>query len=163
MKIGIISDTHGTLNEKLLNFLEPCQEIWHAGDIGNELIFKELQKTKKLRAVYGNIDGTAVRMQVTEYLRFEVEGLKVIMTHIGGYPGHYQPGLRNLIEIDQPGMVVCGHSHILKVVNDPKYKHLHVNPGAAGDSGFHRIRTAVRFELVNGKPSDMEIWELPRG
>jgi len=162
MKIGILSDTHAFLDSKLLDFLKPCQQLWHAGDIGSEDVLNTLRSMAEVKAVYGNVDGTAVRSQLKEYLLFETEGTRVLMTHIGGYPGKYQPGLQNLIEINKPQLVICGHSHILKVMNDPRHKHLHINPGAAGNSGFHHVRTAIRFDLTDGKPSNLEIWELPR-
>jgi putative phosphoesterase len=162
MKIGILSDTHAFLDSALLDFLAPCQQLWHAGDIGSEEVLNTLREMAEVKAVYGNVDGMAVRSQLKEYLLFETEGARVLMTHIGGYPGKYQPGLQNLIEINKPQLVICGHSHILKVMNDPRHKHLHINPGAAGNSGFHHVRTAIRLDLKEGKPSNLEIWELPR-
>jgi putative phosphoesterase len=162
MKIGILSDTHAFLDSALLDFLAPCQQLWHAGDIGSEEVLNTLREMAEVKAVYGNVDGMAVRSQLKEYLLFETEGARVLMTHIGGYPGKYQPGLQNLIEINKPQLVICGHSHILKVMNDSRHKHLHINPGAAGNSGFHHVRTAIRLDLEEGKPSNLEIWELPR-
>jgi putative phosphoesterase len=162
VKIGIVSDTHGAADEKVLDFLSGCSEIWHAGDIGNQKVVDKLGTIALFRGVYGNIDDQDMRMQCPEFQKFETNGAKVIITHIGGYPGKYQSKLLKEIADYQPQIVVCGHSHILKVMFDKKNNCLFINPGAAGDSGFHHVKTAVRFNLDNGKSSDLEVFELPR-
>ena len=162
MRIGLLSDTHGFLLPPLLDFLSGCDELWHAGDIGNWETLQKLQAFKPLRAVYGNIDGQEVRRECPEELVFTVEGLKVCMTHIGGYPDRYSPRGRQLIQTHRPGLFVSGHSHILKAMPDRKYNLLHLNPGAAGFYGWHRFTTAMRFSISNGVPSDLEIYQVGR-
>jgi len=164
MKIGLLSDTHGYWDERYPIYFKDCDEIWHAGDIGSPLIARDLAKIKPLRAVYGNIDSHQERMQFPRYLFFECEGMKVLMTHIGGYPGRYASEIfRELNEL-KPDLFICGHSHIAKVLNDPKRHLLHINPGAAGNSGFHVVRTLMRFEINNGKVENLDLIELaPRG
>ena len=135
-------------------------EVWHAGDLGNLKVMDELSTLKPLRAVYGNIDGQQVRLQAPEYLSFTAEGVKVLMIHIGGSPGRYVKRAKILIEQHHPDVFICGHSHILKVMQDHQNKHLHMNPGAAGIAGFHKIRTMLRFTLDKGKVSDLEAIEL---
>jgi putative phosphoesterase len=137
-----------------------CDEIWHAGDIGSTLVANELAKFKPLRAVYGNIDGHLERLMFPRYLFFECEGQKVLLTHIGGYPGHYAPEiLRELNEL-KPTLFICGHSHIAKVLYDKKRELLHINPGAAGNSGFQVVRTLIRFEINAGNIENLELIEL---
>lgn len=162
LRIGIISDTHGRLLPKVLEFLSATDEVWHAGDIGSEEVVMELQKLKPLRAVHGNIDGTGVRALCPETLLFRAEKLKVLMTHIGGYPGKYYPQSKNLIEREKPGLFVCGHSHILKVIYDQKYSLLHINPGAAGIYGIHRSVTAIRLKIDGKEMKDLEVLDIPR-
>jgi len=162
IRIGIISDTHGRLLPKVVEFLSGVDEIWHAGDIGSEDVFFELKKLKPLRAVYGNIDGTRVRSLCPGTLLFETEKLKVLMTHIGGYPGRYHPQSKKIIELEKPGLFVCGHSHILKVIYDQKYSMLHINPGAAGNYGIHRSVTAVRLKIDGKEMKDLEVLDIPR-
>jgi len=162
IRIGILSDTHGRLLPKIKEFLCETDEIWHAGDIGSAEILTELQKLKPLRAVYGNIDGTSVRSLFPEKLVFEVEKLKVFMTHIGGYPGKYHPQSKKIIELERPGLFICGHSHILKVIYDKKYFLLHVNPGAAGTYGLHRSVTAIRLKIEGKEMKDLEVLDIPR-
>ncbi len=161
-KIGIISDTHGTFDEPLRIFLAEVDEIWHAGDIGSMELADEIASFKPLVAVHGNCDGGAARIVYPEFQSFECEGKQVLMTHIGGYPGHYQPAALHRIRAGKPDIFICGHSHILKVQYDNVYDLLHINPGAAGISGFHHVRTAVRFVMDNGKISELEVGEWPR-
>lgn len=162
MKIGILSDTHSQLDSAFLPFFENCDEIWHAGDIGDVALADKLEHFKPLRAVYGNIDDGKIRVRYPLNSIFEVGGLKVLMTHIGGYPGKYNARTLGLIRAEQPDMVVVGHSHILKVIYDKQWNHLHINPGAAGIQGWHKVRTAIRFQIKDGKPTQLEIFELPR-
>lgn len=161
-KIGLLSDTHSHLHHRVKNFLKDCDEIWHAGDIGDLSVTDELEKVAPVRAVYGNIDGQAVRNRFKEDTIFIIEGLKIYMTHIGGYPGRYNPRARRLIDIHLPDIFISGHSHILKVMPDKKRKLLHINPGAAGNSGFHKSITCTRFILDNGKIDDLEVFDLDR-
>ncbi|MEM0994665.1 MAG: metallophosphoesterase family protein [Bacteroidota bacterium] len=159
-RIGLLSDTHSHLETSIFDYFESCDEIWHAGDIGNVKLVKQLMDFRPFRAVYGNIDGKDIRVDFSENLIFELEGVKVFMTHIGGYPGRYNARVRNIIVAEQPKLYICGHSHILKVQYDPKYKLLHVNPGAAGNHGFHKVKTITRFTLVEGNIKDLEVIEL---
>ncbi len=161
-RIGLMSDTHSYLDESMLAHFSSCDEIWHAGDLGAGRVADQLEAYKTLRAVYGNIDDLAMRQRFPEDLRFSCEGVDVFMTHIGGYPGKYDPRVRRLLSEDTPKLFICGHSHILKIVPDPKLGLLHINPGACGHEGFHLIRTMVRFSVENGKISDMEVIELGR-
>lgn len=160
-RIGLLSDTHGHLDERILHHLEDCDEIWHAGDIGNEEVATTLEKTKPLRAVWGNIDGGKLRIWYRENELFVIDGLKVWLTHIGGYPGRYNPKIRSLIYEKKPDLFICGHSHIVKVMRDKKTPNLlHINPGAAGKTGFHNIRTMVKFDIIEGKIKDLKVIEL---
>lgn len=159
-KIGLLSDTHGYLDERILHHLRGCDEIWHAGDFGTADVAEQLAPVAPLRGVYGNIDGRDVRLSQPLVQAFEIEGLKVLMTHIGGYPGHYAPAARPLLAREQPGLFITGHSHILKVMPDPKLHLLHLNPGAAGRQGFHKVRTLLRFEVANGKVQQLQVVEL---
>ncbi len=162
-KIGLISDTHGTFDAKLMTFLADVDEIWHAGDIGGLETADRIAAFKPLRAVSGNIDGGTIRRVYPLWDSFACEGVGVLMTHIGGYPGHYAPGVTGQIGLHRPKLFICGHSHILKVIYDKKYDLLHINPGAAGLSGFHQLRTAVRFVLREGRIEELEVGEWPRG
>ncbi|MEM9847736.1 MAG: metallophosphoesterase family protein [Bacteroidota bacterium] len=159
-RIGLLSDTHSHLETSIFDYFESCDEIWHAGDIGNVKLVKQLMDFRPFRAVYGNIDGKDIRVDFSENLIFELEGVKVFMTHIGGYPGRYNARVRNIIIAEQPKLYICGHSHILKVQYDPKHKLLHINPGAAGNHGFHKVKTITRFTLVEGNIKDLEVIEL---
>lgn len=161
-RIGIISDTHGTFDDRLREFLKDVDEIWHAGDIGSIEVADEIADFKPLRAVYGNIDGGLTRRVYPLFQSFECEGVGVLMTHIGGYPRRYEKGVVEKIQVLHPKLFVAGHSHILKVMYDPVYSLLTVNPGAAGEYGFHRIRTAVRLIVDAGQMRDMEVGEWPR-
>lgn len=162
-KIGLISDTHNYFDDSLRTFLEPCDEIWHAGDVGNYELLLMLESWKPTRAVYGNIDGHQIRMACPEILYFKCEEVSILMTHMGGYPGHYQPKMKNIIKEKRPKLYISGHSHILRVMYDKAYDLLHINPGAAGIEGFHKVRTAVRFIIDMSDIKQLEIWEKERG
>jgi uncharacterized protein len=162
IKIGLLSDTHGYVDDKLLKFFESCDEIWHAGDIGNMDTVRKLTNFKPFIAVYGNIDDFTIRATCPKEQQFECQGLKVLMTHIGGYPGNYAPGIPYLLNEYKPGLFISGHSHILKVIYDKKFQLLHINPGAAGNNGFHKVKTAVRFTIDQSKIANMEVWEMTR-
>jgi uncharacterized protein len=160
-RIGLLSDTHGYLDERLLTHFADCDEIWHAGDVGDVAILDTLEGFKPLRAVSGNIDGREVRYSAPENQFFELEGLRVWMIHIGGAPPRYNPLVNKQLKIEIPHIFVCGHSHILRVMRDPAQNNmLYLNPGAAGKEGFHKMRTALRFALDAGKVRDMEVIEL---
>lgn len=161
MKICLLSDTHSFLDEKILKYAKGCDEIWHAGDIGDEQITQQLASIAFLRAVYGNIDGHVLRSQFPKEQLFIVEGLKVLMTHIGGYPGKYVPEVKQRIIEVQPQVLICGHSHILKVMRDTKFNNmLFFNPGAAGISGFHKFRTLLKFEVHQSEIKNLQAIEL---
>lgn len=160
MKIGLLSDTHSYLDDRILHHLSDCDEIWHAGDFGNLEVSDTLAGLKPLRGVYGNIDGQEIRIIHPKVNRFQVEGLDVLMTHIGGYPGKYHPDIRNEIQQNPPGLFITGHSHILKVMPDKKLRLLHLNPGAAGKHGFHVVRTMMKFEINAGKIKNLQAIEL---
>ncbi|MBE6196363.1 MAG: metallophosphoesterase family protein [Rikenellaceae bacterium] len=162
LRIGVISDTHGCFDETLRNFLRDVDEIWHAGDIGSLELADQIAAFKPLKAVYGNIDGGVMRRVYEEFTWFRCEEVTVLMTHIGGYPRHYAPGVVQRIMGCKPKLFIAGHSHILKVIYDPIYDLLHINPGAAGRSGFHKLRTAVRFTIDGAEIRDMEIGEWPK-
>ncbi len=160
MKILLLSDTHGYLDEGILKHAAAADEIWHAGDFGNIELADQLQKIKPLRGVWGNIDGKDVRIVYPLDNRFTIDGLDVWMTHIDGYPGHYEQRVRNILTAYPPQLFICGHSHILKVMRDAKYNMLCMNPGAAGVHGFHKVRTMIRFEINKGKIEKPEVIEL---
>lgn len=161
-RIGLLSDTHGFINQRIFDFFSDCDEVWHAGDIGNIETADKLSGFKTLRAVYGNIDGSDVRKSYPKIQLFNSEDLKVFMTHIGGYPGRYEKEALQLINTEKPGLFISGHSHILKVMYDKKHLLLHINPGAAGNSGFHNLITCVRF-VIDGKDiKDLEVFEKQR-
>ena len=159
-RIGILSDTHSCWDDRYLKHFSGCDEIWHAGDIGSPLIIEELEKICPVRAVCGNIDGRDLRLRFGEVLRFKVEECNVLMTHIGGYPGRYAPGVRDVILRERPALFVAGHSHILKVVHDGALGCLHVNPGAAGRQGWQVVRTLVKLTIDGGEIRDLEVVEL---
>ncbi len=159
-RIGLLSDTHGYWDERYLKYFDPCDEIWHAGDIGSQEVADRLAAFRPLRAVYGNIDGQDLRLRFPEINRFQLEGADVLMKHIGGYPGKYDPSVRQILHTQPPQLFISGHSHILKVKYDPKLHLLHINPGAAGKYGFHKVRTLVRFSIADGNFSDLEVIEL---
>ena len=162
-RIGILSDTHGTIIPQVFDFFKDVDEIWHAGDLGNITVAEQLEAFKPLRAVHGNIDNYIVRLQYPEDLFFQVEDVHVYMTHIGGYPGHYMPEVKIILEKKKPDLFVCGHSHILKVIYDKKLDLLHLNPGAAGNTGFQKKTTMIRFAIDGKQFKDMEIFEKLRG
>mgnify|MGYP002079018416 CR=1 FL=1 len=158
--IGLLSDTHGTLHERVFHHFADCDEIWHAGDIGTTDIIDQLEKFKPLRAVFGNIDGSAVRKRTSENLIFTVEGLKVYITHIGGYPGKYDKKAFTTLQKEKPGLFICGHSHILKVQFDSNNQWLCMNPGAAGNIGWHTIITLLKFQISQGEIKNLQAIEL---
>jgi putative phosphoesterase len=159
MKIGILSDTHGLFDEPLRRFFAEVDEVWHAGDVGGIGVADAIAAFKPLRAVYGNIDGEEVRRAYPLHQRFTCEGVEVLMTHIGGYPGKYDAAIAGELRSNPPQLFICGHSHILKVMFDKKLNCLHINPGAAGKYGLHTVRTAVRLEVKNGSMSNLEVGE----
>jgi uncharacterized protein len=161
-KIGILSDTHGFVHPRVLDFFAEVDEIWHAGDIGDANVSRHLAAFKPLRAVHGNIDGVDMRTEHPEVQLFRIEELKVLMMHIGGYPGRYDPKAKSMIEREKPGLFVCGHSHILKVIYDRKYDLLHINPGSAGKYGMHKSITAVRFVVEGRIMRDLEVFDISR-
>ena len=161
-KIGLISDTHSFLHPRVKACFKDCQEIWHAGDIGNLALADELADFKAFKAVYGNIDGHEIRKQYPKNLRFEIEGIAVWITHIGGYPGRYDQRVRDEIQENPPGLFICGHSHILKAMPDKKLGLLHLNPGAAGKVGFHNVLSLMRFEVENTQVQNLEVIELEK-
>lgn len=159
-KILLLSDTHSYIDDRILHYAEQADEVWHAGDIGNLKVTDTLKKVKLLRAVYGNIDDAEVRKEFPLNAVFECEGMKVWITHIGGYPGKYPTRIKEGFMLYKPDVFICGHSHILKVQYDKQYQCLTMNPGAAGTHGFHQMRTMLRFEIVNGKMQNLEVIEL---
>lgn len=159
-RIGLISDTHSYIDDTILQHLDECDEIWHAGDFGTIEVADALAALKPLKGVYGNIDGPDIRSVYPEHLRFNCEKVDVWMTHIGGYPGRYHPAVRQAIQADPPQLFICGHSHILKVMYDEKLQCLHLNPGAAGKHGWHKVRTILRFSIDQEQIKDMEVVEL---
>lgn len=161
LKIGLLSDTHGFLDPKIKEVFKDVDEVWHAGDIGTIELADELKSFKPFFAVYGNIDGRELRIEYPLHLEMVREGLKILIIHIGGYPGNYEPKARKKIEEVNPDIFICGHSHILKVMRDEKHRNmLAMNPGAAGVQGFHKMKTALRFTLHEGKIQNLEAIEL---
>lgn len=161
-RIGILSDTHGYINPALFTFFEHCNELWHAGDWGDIQTVEILKKFKPVKSVYGNIDGHEIRTEFPEITIFKVEDLKVCIIHIGGYPGKYSQKFGNILQTEKPDIMVCGHSHILKVMSDKKNKLMHFNPGASGNKGFHEVCTALRLKIDGKKMFDLEVWEHKR-
>lgn len=160
IRIGLISDTHGFLDEKVFKHFEECDEIWHAGDIGTSEITDKLAAFRTLKAVYGNIDGTEIRKQFPETLRFKCEEVDVMITHIGGRPYVYPPEVRKVITHIPPQLFICGHSHILRVEFDKRLRMLYLNPGAAGFHGIHKVKTLLRFSIDGKSIINMEAIEL---
>ena len=158
-RIGIISDTHGFLDEAVFKHFENCDEVWHAGDFGDTVV-KRLKEEKKLRGVFGNIDDQEIRTEFPEQLVFMCEEVKVMMRHIGGSPPRYNPETRKEMAIHQPQLFISGHSHILKVIFDEKINCLHINPGAAGKQGWHKLRTIIRLVIDGKNMKDCEVIEL---
>lgn len=161
-KIGLLSDTHGWLNPAVFEFFKDCDEIWHVGDTGSTDVADSLSAFKPLRAVYGNIDDQKIRLMFPKVNIFTVENVKVMMTHIGGYPNRYEPGIKELIIKEKPNIFISGHSHILKVMNDKDLRLLHINPGAAGNTGFHKVITMLRFQIDGSEIKNMELYEKVR-
>lgn len=159
-KIGLLSDTHGYFDPRISDHFSECNEIWHAGDIGDYNVIVELSRVAPVIAVYGNIDGTSIRSKYPGHQRLQREGLHIWMTHIGGYPGNYAVHVKPRIYTDPPGLFISGHSHILKVMPDKRNGFLHMNPGAAGRNGLHHVRTLIRFEVDNGKVDNVDVIEL---
>lgn len=160
MKIGLLSDTHGWIHPRLFDHFAECDEIWHAGDIGNIETADRLDAFKPLKAVYGNIDDALVRTTYPENLIFMAEETRVWLTHIGGTPGHYNRKVLPAIYENPPDLFICGHSHIAKVMYDKKAGFLYMNPGAAGYNGFHKYMTAIRFQIDGNNIHDLELIEL---
>lgn len=160
-RIGILSDTHSLWDDRYAKYFSGCDEIWHAGDIGDLTIIDRLEKVAPVvRAVYGNIDSQEARRRFKEMEIFTTDGVKVVMTHIGGYPGRYAPGIRNRLDLSAPNVFVSGHSHILKIMPDREFNLLHINPGAAGKQGWQTVRTLVIITINNGAVTDAEVIEL---
>ena len=161
-KIGLLSDTHGFVDERILDFFKDVDEIWHAGDIGTVEVIDKLSKLKLFKGVYGNIDGHDIRLRVPEILTFTCEQVKVTMTHIGKQYGKYTKKLFSVLMKENPQLVIVGHSHILQVKYDKSFSFLFINPGAAGNSGIHKVKTACRFTIDEKQIKDLEILELIR-
>lgn len=162
MKILLLSDTHSYIDKQILKYVKQADEVWHAGDIGDLKVTDAIEKLKPLRAVYGNIDDKIARNTFKLDEKFVLEGVSVWITHIAGYPNRYNQRVREQLKYFSPKLVICGHSHILKVMYDKKHQHLHLNPGAVGKYGIHQIRTMLRFELSKGEIKNLEIIELEK-
>ena len=161
MRIVLISDTHAYMDEKILRWCAQADEIWHAGDIGSEGVLDDLEAIgKTTRIVFGNIDSTEIRQRTQENLLFEIEGLRVFMTHIGGRPNAYPYRITKCIQQEKIGLFVCGHSHICLAGRNDKIGNLHLNPGAAGIHGFHKTRTLMTFDILSGKVTNLQVVEL---
>ena len=161
-KILLLSDTHGYIGDEILKHVYNCDEVWHAGDIGDLKVTDTLKSLKPLRAVYGNIDDAKARLEFPLNQNFLIEGLSVWITHIGGYPNRYSKKVIKKIEVDSPDLFISGHSHILKVMKDKKLNLLHMNPGAIGIHGFHKVRTMLRFEISKGNINNLDVIEFKR-
>ncbi len=161
-RIGLLSDTHSYVHPKIVDFFKECDEVWHAGDIGDIKVAEQFSNHKTFRAVYGNIDGYPVRNIYSEIEIFNCEEVKVLMRHIGGYPGRYEKKVNELIRMEKPKLLITGHSHILKVMYDKNNELMHMNPGAAGKFGSHKFMTALRFEIDRKEIKNLEIVELIR-
>lgn len=160
MKIGLLSDTHGYFDEKIFDYFKDCDEIWHAGDIGSKELADKLEAFKPFKAVYGNIDDQEMQRRYPEDLWFACEEAMVWITHIAGSPPNYNPRVKKMLKEKKPDILVCGHSHILKIIPDKHYNLLYLNPGAAGNQGFHHMKTLLRFEVNGKKVHNMEVIEL---
>ncbi len=161
-KILLLSDTHGFIDDQILKFVKLADEVWHAGDIGDIKVTDTIKNLKPLRAVFGNIDNSEIRVEFPLNNRFSIEGVDVWITHIGGYPQRYNTNVKEEIHKNPPDVFISGHSHILKVMSDKKLDLLHLNPGAVGKHGMHQVRTMLRFEINNGKVENLEIIELEK-
>jgi len=163
MQIGVISDTHGHLDPRVFHYFDSCDQIWHAGDIGNEALLESLQNFRPLKAVYGNVDGKEIRQRVPGDSWFDCQGLEIFITHIAGYPPKYNPKTIKKLSDRIPDILVTGHSHILKIITDTqRNKMLYINPGAAGIQGFHKIKTLVRFEINSSRVKNLQVIELEK-
>lgn len=162
IRIGLLSDTHGFVHPSVLNFMQEVDEIWHAGDIGNADVLKTLQNIKPVVAVYGNIDNANMCQVLNENERFQREGVRVFITHIGGYPGRYDKRILPMLKASPADLFVCGHSHILKVMYDSKMNMMTMNPGAAGNHGWHKSITALRFQIDGNVLKNLEVLDVPR-
>lgn len=160
LKIGLMSDTHSCLDPQLFDLFAPCDEIWHAGDFGNMAVVEQLRGFRPLRGVYGNIDGADIRAQFAENEVFTCEGLKVCMTHIGGSATRYPARVRLLLQAHSPHVFICGHSHLLLIQPQVGFNCLHINSGACGNEGWHKEKTALRFDIADGKIKNMELLKL---
>ncbi len=160
LRIGLLSDTHGFFDERISEYLGDCHELWHAGDIGDEEVIRKLSRIAPVVAVHGNIDGSTIRARYPGHQRLNREGTDIWMTHIGGYPGHYDSRVKPGIFEDPPDIFISGHSHILKIMHDPALGLLHMNPGSAGRSGLHHVRTLIRFEVDQGHIGPVDVIEL---
>jgi putative phosphoesterase len=162
IRIGVLSDTHGFIDRPVIDFFKDCDEIWHAGDLGDISVMDELSAGKVFRGVFGNIDDWEVRRELPEFAEFQIEQVKVMITHIGFYSGHYLNEVVRRLNDYKPKLFICGHSHILKIKNDTSRQMLHINPGAAGNRGIHLVRTAVRFEINGDRIENLDLWEKER-
>lgn len=160
LRIGLLSDTHHFLDDAIFHHFEQCDEIWHAGDFGTVDLARRLSRFRPLRGVHGNIDGPDIRSDFPEKLRWQSEEVRVLMTHIGGYPPRYNPAIIQELRKDPPRLFICGHSHILKVMYDDQFKCLHMNPGAAGRQGWHQVRTLIRFTIDGPDMKDCQVIDL---
>lgn len=159
--IGLLSDTHSHWDDRMTHHLADCDEIWHAGDLGALNILDEMHRIAPLvRVVYGNIDDHVIRAETSEFLNWELQGVQFSMTHIGGRPGRYAKGIRQFLNAQRPHIFICGHSHLLKIQNDPSFGGLYMNPGAAGIHGFHRKRTLIKFSIADGSLTNLRVVEL---
>ena len=161
-KILLLSDTHSHIDENILKYVKLADEVWHAGDIGDLKVTDAIKKLKPLKAVYGNIDDAKTRAEYPEHNRFMCEDVDVWITHIGGYPPRYNNRVREKLKQNPPRLFICGHSHILKVMPDKKLNVLHMNPGAVGIHGFHKVRTMLRFTIDGKKIDKLEVIEFQR-
>ena len=160
MRIGLLSDTHSYIDDNILDHFSECDEVWHAGDIGDISVTDRINGIKPLRAVYGNIDNQEIRRSFPLDNRFEIDGFKVWITHIGGYPGRYNKRVYDEFQKNSPDLFICGHSHILKAMFDKQFQFLHLNPGACGNHGFHKVRTIMRLTIEDKKVKDLQVIEL---
>jgi putative phosphoesterase len=160
VRIGLISDTHHYLDENIFRHFEKCDEIWHAGDFGTIGIAEKLRAFRPMKGVYGNIDGNDIRSEYPLQLTWNCGEVRVFMTHIGGHPARYAPGIKNQLQKEKAGLFISGHSHLLKIIYDPLLECLHINPGAAGKQGWHKVRTVVRFTIDGKKIRDCDVVEL---
>jgi hypothetical protein len=159
-RIGLLSDTHHFLDESIFRHFESCDEIWHAGDFGSAEVADRLRVFRPLRGVFGNIDGSDIRGSYPEKLRWRCEEVNVFMTHIGGYPPKYNPAVKKELSAEPVQLFICGHSHILRIMYDDRRQCLHMNPGAAGNQGWHKVRTMIRFVIDGAAMKDCEVIEL---